>query len=94
MNNKSKISKLSNLIYMKLSKSMRKYAHIIPFPQSPKEASSAVCENAHSVQVIELPRSCTRDKCIDYYAVLHRHLANVCGFFCNLRHRKRKKISF
>lgn len=52
---------------------MRKYAHIIPFPQSLKEAFSAVCENAHSVQVIELPRSCTRDKCIDYYAVLRRH---------------------
>lgn len=52
---------------------MRKYAHIIPFPQSLKEASSAVCENAHSVQVIEQPRSCTRDKCIDYYAVLRRH---------------------
>lgn len=91
MNKKSQISKLSNLIYMKLSKSMRKYAHIIPFPQSPKEASSAVCENAHSVQVIELPRSCTRDKCIDYYAVLRRHLANVCGFFviCDIAREKK-----
>lgn len=80
---------------MKLSESMRKYAHIIPFPQSLKEASSAVCENAHSVQVIELPRSCTRDKCIDYYAVLHRHWANVCGFFviCDIAREKNNFLS-